>query len=193
MVSNIPIIEMLDKSEAVELGKANDILEPIAELNIFRTLLKHPTMAASIGKLLGVFLFQNKLDPKLRELIILRTGWLYGCNYEWTHHYEIAKAFKVDEDKIMAIRSEKIPSDIFDKTELIIIRCVDEVKEFEYVTDATLKELADSFIDNKDELTLEVIGVATTWKLITQILRSLNIKLEDHLSDWPPDGKSIDG
>ena len=188
-----PILNMIDKSSAIELGKENGILEPIAELNIFRTLLKHPKLASAISNLIGVLLFQNKLEPKLRELIILRTGWIYKCNYEWTHHYDIAKAFKVSEDKILSIRKEQPDSDIFDDLELLIIKAVDELKQNEKLSKDTACNLLASFdgVEDKEQKFLEIMGTMTTWKLISQLLNSLNIQLEDHLKDWPPDGKSL--
>ncbi len=190
MNQNEPTIEMLGRNQAIEIGQKMGLLEPIAELNIFRTLLKHPDLASSINSLLETFLFKNKIDSKLRELLIMRTGWLHGCDYEWTHHYEIAKAYKVEENQIIGIRQPTLSADIFNSTELTVLNCADELKNNDCVTQKTMRDLYDCVEEEKDRFALEIIGIAVTWKLISQLLLSLGVTLEEHLTSWPPDGKS---
>ena len=65
---------------AEEIG----ILPQPAELNIFRTLLRHPKPAKVISELLMMMLLSdgNKPDARWRELLIMRTGWVTACDYE---------------------------------------------------------------------------------------------------------------
>ena len=49
------------------------------------------TRALRLGDLLQTLLFTgNALDPRLRELLILRIGWRTGAVYEWTQHWRFA-------------------------------------------------------------------------------------------------------
>jgi len=54
-------------------------------LAITRTFAQHPQMAAA-RKELGYINQQMKLDPRTRELVILRIGWDCQSAYEWAQH-----------------------------------------------------------------------------------------------------------
>jgi alkylhydroperoxidase family enzyme len=62
-------------------------VEPVAGtgLAITRTFARHPALAAA-RKELSYINQQAKLDPRLRELVILRTGWNTQSEYEWAQH-----------------------------------------------------------------------------------------------------------
>src|SRR6185436_12754321 len=62
-------------------------VEPVAGagLAITRTFARHPTLAAA-RKELGYINQQMKLDPRTRELVILRIGWNCQSAYEWAQH-----------------------------------------------------------------------------------------------------------
>jgi alkylhydroperoxidase family enzyme len=62
-------------------------IEPVAGtgLAITRTFARHPALAAA-RKELGYINQQMKLDPRTRELVILRIGWNCQSAYEWAQH-----------------------------------------------------------------------------------------------------------
>lgn len=62
-------------------------VEPVAGtgLGITRTFARHPALAAA-RKELSYINQQAKLDPRYRELVILRTGWNTQSEYEWAQH-----------------------------------------------------------------------------------------------------------
>jgi 4-carboxymuconolactone decarboxylase len=62
-------------------------IEPVSGtgLAITRTFARHPAMAAA-RKELGYINQQMKLDPRTRELVILRIGWNCQSAYEWAQH-----------------------------------------------------------------------------------------------------------
>jgi hypothetical protein len=39
-------------------------------------------------------LWHGKLDPRLRELVIMRIGWLTASDYEWTQHWRVAQGLR---------------------------------------------------------------------------------------------------
>ena len=85
-----PRLPLLSTAEAKRRAAQVGLLEPLAELNIFRVLLHRPKLAQCVSELLVTLLFRNKLDPRLRELIIMRIGWKTGAEYEWTQHWKVA-------------------------------------------------------------------------------------------------------
>jgi alkylhydroperoxidase family enzyme len=62
-------------------------VEPVTGtgLAITRTFARHPAMAAA-RKELGYINQQMKLEPRTRELVILRIGWNCQSAYEWAQH-----------------------------------------------------------------------------------------------------------
>jgi 4-carboxymuconolactone decarboxylase len=72
---------------AREPALAKPRIEPVpgTGLAITRTFARHPAMAAA-RKELGYINQQMKLDPRTRELVILRIGWNCQSAYEWAQH-----------------------------------------------------------------------------------------------------------
>ena len=106
MTTTTPRIATLSKKAALAAAETVNVLPQIAELNIFRTLLKHPKFAKVINDLLLMLLFDgNNLPHRLRELVIMRIGWVTGSNYEWTQHWRIAQDYGLSEDEVLAVRS----------------------------------------------------------------------------------------
>lgn len=66
---------------------ASPRVEPVpgTGLAITRTFARHPAMAAA-RKELGYINQQMKLEPRTRELVILRIGWNCQSAYEWAQH-----------------------------------------------------------------------------------------------------------
>ena len=72
-------------------------------LKLFRTLAKHLPLARAWGTLGAHNLSRGALPVRDRELIILRTCYLNGCEYEWGVHATIyAKAAGLSEQQYLA-------------------------------------------------------------------------------------------
>src|SRR6201996_216262 len=77
----------------------------MAELSIFQVLLNHPTLARGINDLLATMLWHGALDSRLRELVIMRIGWLTACDYEWTQHWRVACRLGVPAEDLLGVRA----------------------------------------------------------------------------------------
>ena len=76
-----PRIEPLEMEASVEAGEAAGVMAALAELNVFRTLLRHPPLAKVLNDLLLMLLGNgNKLSHRAREIIIMRCGWVTASN-----------------------------------------------------------------------------------------------------------------
>ena len=170
------------KKAAAELG----IPEQIAELNVFRILLRQPRLAKSVNDLLMSLLFGGALDARLRELIIMRIGWCTGSVYEWTQHWRVALQLGVEESDLLAVRDWKAHSH-WSEVDRAILTATDEVLESGCVSDATWAACETQL--PSDEERLELLGAIGTWGMISQILRTLEVPLEVGVAPWPPDGR----
>lgn len=181
-----PRIAPLPRDEAVAIGKEHGLLEQISELNVFRTLLKHPALAKAINDLLMVLLGQgNQLDARLRELIIMRIGWVTASNYEWTQHWRVAQMFEMSEDELLDVRDWENASR-FNELDRAILKATDETLADGMISRATWDTCA-KHLESEAEL-LEICGAIGAWRVISQIARSVEFELEDGVASWPPDG-----
>ncbi|MGH3628389.1 MAG: carboxymuconolactone decarboxylase family protein [Sciscionella sp.] len=82
-VPRLPVQEA--KAAADEAGVPNYT----AELAIFQVLLNHPRLACALNDLLATMLWHGVLDTRLRELAVMRVGWLTVSEYEWAQHWRV--------------------------------------------------------------------------------------------------------
>lgn len=182
-----PRISMLSVEDARLAAASVKMHEATAELNIFRILLKHPHLAKMINAPIMNLIFRGKLDDRLRELIIMRLGWSTGSVYEWTQHWPIALDCGVPKAELMAVRNWS-EHDIWSDLDRAILSATDEVVESGAVASGTWTILA-KHLATEEEL-LEVVATIGTWNMVSQLLRSLNVSLEEGKQPWPPNGES---
>ena len=90
--SGIPRLPLDEAKAAADQAGVPDYM---AELSIFQVLLNHPVLARTLNDLLAAMLWHGALDSRLRELVIMRIGWLTACDYEWTQHWRVASGLGV--------------------------------------------------------------------------------------------------
>jgi len=183
-----PRIATLSREAALSAAKTVNVLPQIAELNVFRTLLKHPKLAKVINDLLLMLLFDgNCLPDRVRELLIMRIGWVTGSNYEWTQHWRIAQDYGLSEAEVLAVRDWR-DADCFDAADQAVLAATDETLADGCISAETFQVCRE--VLETEEALLELNGAIGAWRLISQLAKSVEIQLEDGIDSWPPDGLS---
>ena len=72
-------------------------------LNIFLALANHPDLLRDFLPLGARLLLTGTLPGRDRELVILRTAWLCGCEYEWGQHQRLAAREGLSEAEIAGV------------------------------------------------------------------------------------------
>jgi alkylhydroperoxidase family enzyme len=178
---------MLGVDEACEAAERAGIAEALAELNIFRVLLHHPNLARWLSDLLLGLLFRSRLDTRLRELVIMRLGWATSSDYEWTQHWRIALDLGVSEEDLLAVRDWQ-SYDGFGPAERAVLAATDESLERGAVSELTWRACT-THVSDDPQVLLELLGAIGLWRMISGLLRSLEIPLEAGIASWPPDGR----
>lgn len=159
----------------------------MAELSIFQVLLNHPALARAINDLLATMLWHGALDPRLRELVIMRIAWLTACDYEWTQHWRVASRLGVAPDDLLGVRDWQTHAG-FGPIERAVLAATDDV-----VRDGAVS--AESWAACERELKgdttvlVELVTAIGAWRMVASILHSLQVPLEEGVSSWPPDGR----
>src|ERR1700722_799200 len=78
------------------------------------------------SKLSNALFSKIKLDPRLREIAILRTAKDCGSVYEWTQHVPAAKHVGVTDEQIAAIENWS-KAECCGELERLVLRLTDEV------------------------------------------------------------------
>lgn len=178
-------IPMLDVDDARASAARVGVPEGMADLSVFKVLLRHEDLAARVNGLLHQLLWNGALDARLRELIIMRIGWRQGSMYEWTQHWRVARMLEIPEDDLVAVRDWKV-SDRFGAADRAVLAATDETLAAGAISARTWSELEQTVPDDKARL--EVVVAIANWSMFAQLLRSLEVPLEEGGDPWPPDG-----
>jgi alkylhydroperoxidase family enzyme len=160
----------MDKAPA-ELQELLKVRHP---LNLYRMLPHATTVAPGFLKMGGAILRDSALDPQLREIAILRVGFLSKASYEVHQHKRVARRVGLAEAKIAALESE-VDSAVFSPLEKLVIRYTDEVVANVKASDALFDELL-AALDHRRmaELTL-IIGF---YMAVSRFLENFEVEIE---------------
>ena len=184
-------IEMLSVEQAKAAAKECGIRESMAGLSVYRALLRHPQLASAVNHLLTTLLFTgNKLDVRLRELLIMRIGWTTGAKYEWTQHWHFAERVGLPPEDVIAVRDWR-SSTRLGAADRAVLAAVDDTLERGKISDSVWSECV-RHVGSPEQL-LEMVIAIGNWNMFSQLLRSVEIPLEDGVKDWPPDGRIPQG
>lgn len=178
-------VPMLDEAQALEVAAAHGLPGDLARLNIFRVLLRRPALAKAVSDTLLSLLFGGVLEHRLRELVIMRIGWVTGSAYEWTQHWRIGRDFGCSEQDLLGVRDWRA-HDGFGELERAVLAATDTCLASGDLDEATVTDLRRRL---GDDAALELVAVVSTWSMVSSLLRSLAVPLEDGVSPWPPDGR----
>lgn len=161
-----------------DLAKAptsyTELLGSRPPLNIYRMLPHAANAAPAFLKLGGALLRESELDPKLRELAILRVGILSGASYEVHQHKRLALRVGLTQEKIDAV-AQGPDAGMFDALEKFVLRYTDEVVHKVKAGDALFNELLAKLNHRQlAELTL-TIGY---YMMVSRFLENFEVEIE---------------
>jgi len=180
-----PRIEMLSIEESRKAAERAGLPEMFAPLSVFRILLRDQDLARAVGDFLQLLLRGRHLDGRLRELVIMRIGWVTGSVYEWTQHWRVARMMEISEKDLLAVRNWKTHA-AYGPAERAVLAATDETLEDGTISAATWRD-CETYLEEPEAL-LELVVAIGNWRLFSSLLRSLEVPLEDGVEGWPPDG-----
>jgi alkylhydroperoxidase family enzyme len=183
--ARVPSLPIDEAKAAADEAAVPDYM---AELSIFQVLLNHPQLARALNDLLATMLWHGDLDPRLRELVIMRIGWLTACDYEWTQHWRVASGLGVPADDLLAVRDWQ-GYDGFGPTERAVLAATDDVVLNGAVSAETWAACARE-LQGDTTVLIELVTAIGAWRMVSSIVQSLKVPLEEGVSSWPPDGRS---
>jgi len=142
-------------------------------LNLYRSMGHSPEgLRAYIG--LSHFVRdRSSLPPRLRELAILATGSTAGCDYEVSHHVQVARSAGLDDQEIDAATGGG--SGAFDELERAVLAYARQATSRQEVDAGTMAVL-------RQHLSLQQISdlAITTgmYNMVAAVLLALNVEID---------------
>jgi alkylhydroperoxidase family enzyme len=155
-------------------------IEPLA---LFRTLCIHDELASRMRPLGAGLLGHGRLEPRDRELVILRTCARARAEYEWGVHAVAYGAAVALDDAQIAATADGAPDDpAFSASDGDLIRLADELHETCMVSDALWSALSERFA--ADQL-LELLVLAGWYRLIAYVINGGRVTHEPWARQFP--------
>jgi len=144
-------------------------------LNVQRMMANAQGVFVERSRLSNALFSKIKLDPRLREIAILRTAKDCRSVYEWTQHVPAAKHVGVTDDQIAAIENWSGAA-CFSELERLVLRLTDEVntnvKGSRETVEALKRHLSPGEI-------IELLIIIGHWRQTASVLETLEVDLED--------------
>jgi 4-carboxymuconolactone decarboxylase len=154
----------------------NSGLDP---LKLFRMLYVNGDLASRMRPLGAGILGHGKVAPRDRELMILRTCFLNGAEYEWgVHVTAFADAVGLTEEDVAATT---------DGSDDLVIQLADELHATTDVSNELWAELKQRW---SDEQILELIVTAGWYRLLSGIINATGLELEAWAERFPVSGRA---
>jgi alkylhydroperoxidase family enzyme len=178
-------VAMVDVEVAARLGREIGLPAPMATRSAFRVLANNPPLLKAVFGQLTTLLLRNTFDTRLRELMIMRIGWVTGSVYEWTQHWRVATTAGIAPEDVLAVRDWRA-SDRLTAADRAVLAATDESLAGRTISDTTWAEVTKHVTDPAQQV--EFVVAMGNWTMFSMLLRNLEIPLEDGVAAWPPDG-----
>ena len=168
------LLPYADESQVPE--KTREILNRgRVKMNVARMIANSDAAFYPFSMLGNSLLTRSKLNPRLRELAILRTAKVSKSVYEWTQHVPIAKAAGVTDEQVDAIENWEAAR-CFSDEDRLVLRFTDEVARNVKGDRGTLEAL------RKHMGTTEIVELVMSigfWGMVARLLETTEVDLED--------------
>ncbi len=156
-------------------GSEESVRKAAVKLNVARMIGNSEAAAKPFAKMANALVMKTRLDPKLREIAILRTAKVSGSVYEWTQHVPMARHVGVTDAQIAAMDNWPSAS-CFNELERTVLRFTDEValnvKGSRETVEAMKKSLDATEI-------VELILSIGFWGMVARLLETTEVDLEE--------------
>jgi 4-carboxymuconolactone decarboxylase len=157
-----------------------------AVLNVFGTIANHPTLMREWLRFATYALTKSTLDPRTRELAVLRVGWRCDAPYEWGQHVVVGRAVGLTDDDVRRV-AEGPDADGWTPAEVAALRATDELHDRSTITDPTWAALTGHF---SDQQVLDLVFLVGNYHIVSFALNACRVERDDGVDDtalpFPP-------
>jgi AhpD family alkylhydroperoxidase len=145
--------------------------------NVVGTLMRHPEMAGPFLVYNSALLREPALDPRLRELAVLRVAWRTHADYEWAQHVRLAERVGISDEEVDAIAAGTDAA-TWSALERDVLAAVDQLIADYRVGDDTWEHLAERLDERQ---LIELLFVVGTYTGLAMAFNSFGLELDADL------------
>ncbi len=178
MEPRIPPVSLADADAETHelLSKLSRLRGDDAEvLNVFGTVANHPTLLRKWLVFATYALTKSTLDPRTRELVVLRVGWKCSAPYEWGQHVVVGRAVGLTDTDIARV-ADGPDADGWTEAEAAALRATDECHDRSTITDVTWDTLAAHF---SQQQILDLVFLIGQYHLVSFALNACGVVRDD--------------
>lgn len=143
--------------------------------NVFRMLAQTPPVGAAALGLIYAVLTETRLDPRIREIAILRVAQRSEAPYAFAQHAAIAASVGVEDPQISALQQGNAPDDLFDQHQRAAIAFADETLDTPHASNETFARLSEHFPPRQ---ITELLLTAGCFRMMSRLVTVLELELE---------------
>lgn len=144
-------------------------------VNLSNMLCNAPASTKAFNVMGGSILFKSELEPRKREIAVLRIAHITKAAYEMHHHRRFGKSVGVTEEEISKITVNG-PVTGLDEEGNLLCRVADEITFDIRLSDDALNMALDRYGPRQ---TTELILCCCWFNLVSRFLESTGIEIED--------------
>jgi 4-carboxymuconolactone decarboxylase len=143
--------------------------------NVLKTLMHNMPLLEAWNAFGGHIMSGSSLTPRLREIVIMRVGWVTGSEYEWGQHVLMSEAAGLDAADHQRIR-EGADAAGWNHEERALLVATDELLRDTMLSDGAWADLKALF---DDQQILDAIFTVGQYNMLAMALNSLGVQRED--------------
>jgi alkylhydroperoxidase family enzyme len=158
---------------------------------VLQTFAHHPELAKAFFTFNGHILWQSSLDPRQREILVLRVAVKRKVAFLWAQHvFEAKDAGLTDEEMSRIAFGPDAP--FFDPVEGAMVRAVDELIDDGAISGDTWEVLASAL---SDQQLLDLVFTVGCYETTSWMFRSIGLEPDPNVPELlkryrPPEGAS---
>jgi alkylhydroperoxidase family enzyme len=149
-------------------------------LNLFFLLAHHPALLKRWNAM-GAQLLNGFLPAREREIVILRTAWLVGSEYEFGQHTLVARSVGLTDDEIVACTSDE-PGTAWLPDEVDLLAMADQLFTGDDIDDGLWTRLAGRWTPAD---IVELIVLCGYYRLVGTFMRTTRLPREPGVPGFP--------
>lgn len=155
-------------------------VEALGGMNIFRSLAHHPDLLRRWLVFGSHVLAKTTLPDREREIVILRTGWRCGSDYEFGQHTVIGRGAGLTNDEIRRLAQPGV--DGWESGDATLVNAVDELVDDRTVSDATWEALCGSW---STQQIMDIVFAVGQYVLVSTALRTFGVERDPGMPGFP--------
>lgn len=178
-----PLDPPYDPATEQMLGKWMPPGSGLEPLKLFRTLAVHDSLFGRMRPLGAGILGHGLIEPRLRELMILRTCARCSAEYEWGVHVAFfAESVGLGSAEVTATAIGAPDDPVWSARERAVIQLADELHDASAASDATFAELERHFTAPQ---ILELVIAGGWYHTISFVINTAGVELESWAARFP--------